>query len=144
MKIDTTFGTKTRWLIVDDDAGVLMLLSAFVARLTNDDIACFSSPHEAVIAVAEAPDKYQYVITDLEMPGLDRIQLCRRLRAISPRIKVLLATGSRLLTRAEAAQNGFCGLLPKPFSMENIKNVLSAAGLDNAARPDYSRVLTPA
>jgi CheY-like chemotaxis protein len=142
MKIDTTIGAKTRWMIVDDDAGVLMLLSAFVAQLTNAEIGCFSSPHEAVTAFAEAPEKFQFVITDLEMPGLDGIQLCRRLRAISPKIKVLLATGSRLLTNAEAVQNGFCGLVQKPLRGAAMKQALAAAGIGAAARANFSSVLT--
>ena len=144
MKIDHTFGAKTRWMIVDDDAGVLMLLSAFIAQLTNAEIGCFSSAHEAEAAFAEAPEKYQFVITDLEMPTMDGIQLCRRLRKISPRVKVLLSTGSRLLTNAEAVQNGFCGLLQKPFRVPAMKSVLAAAGIDSTARGNFSGVLTSA
>jgi CheY-like chemotaxis protein len=110
----------------------------------NADIDCFSSPREAVTAFAEAPDKFQFVITDLEMPGLDGIQLCRQLRAMSPGLKVLLTTGSHLLTNAEAVQNGFCGLLPKPFRPTAIKNALLTAGLDIIRRGEFSRFLTPA
>ena len=131
-------------MIVDDDAGVLMLFSAFIAQLTNAEIGCFSSAHEAEAAFAEAPEKYQFVITDLEMPTMDGIQLCRRLRKISPRVKVLLSTGSRLLTNAEAVQNGFCGLLQKPFRVPAMKSVLAAAGIDSTARGNFSGVLTSA
>ena len=98
MSIDTNLQasspTKARWMIVDDDADILYLLSHLAAQMTDAEIGCFSSPQEAVAAFAEAPDKFQFVITDLEMPGMDGIQLCRRLRAISPGIKVLLSTGS--------------------------------------------------
>ncbi len=144
MKIKNSFGTRTRWIIVDDDERVLLGLSALATQLTDAEIECFSSAHEAAAVFAEAPERYQFVITDLEMPSLDGIQLCRRLRAISPRIKVLLSTGSRLLTNAEAVQNGFCGLLQKPFRVEAMKNMLAAAGISLAARENVSDVLTPA
>jgi CheY-like chemotaxis protein len=148
MSIDTNLQasspTKARWMIVDDDADILYLLSHLAAQMTDAEIGCFSSPQEAVAAFAEAPDKFQFVITDLEMPGMDGIQLCRRLRAISPGVKILLSTGSQLLTTAEALQNGFCGLLPKPSFMATMKRVLVAAGMDSARRGNFSGVLTPA
>jgi CheY-like chemotaxis protein len=145
MKINYAFESGSRWLIVDDNENVLLLLSALAAQLTNAEIDCFSSPREAEAAFAQAPDKYQLVITDLEMPGVDGIQLCRRLRAISPAVKVLLTTGSRLLTGAEAVQNGFCGLLQKPFRVSVLKNLLAAAGVEAVERGNYfNHVLTPA
>jgi DNA-binding NtrC family response regulator len=144
MKSDSASGTKPRWMIVDDDAGVQVLLSTFVTQLTNAEIGCFSSPHEAVTAFAEAPEKFQFVITDLEMPGLDGIQVCHRLHAISPKTKILLATGSQLLTSAEAVQKGFCGMLQKPFRVDVMKKVLTAAGMETASPENIPGVFTPA
>jgi CheY-like chemotaxis protein len=142
MKSDRAAGAKMIWMIVDDNAGVRALLSAFAVQLTNAEIRCFSSPQEAVTGFAEAPETFQLVITDLEMPGLDGLQVCRRLWAISPGIKVLLTTGSRLLTRAEALQKGFCGLLPKPLRVDAMKKALLAAGMDVAGRENATGVLT--
>jgi DNA-binding NtrC family response regulator len=146
MKNEITFETetKTRWMIVDDDAAVLTQLSAFVAQLMGAEIVCFRSAKAALMAFAEAPEKFQFVITDLEMPGLDGINFCRRLRAISPGVKVLLSTGSRILTTAEAVQIGFCGLLIKPFPAAAIKKALVVAGIFNSAREKFSGVLMPA
>jgi CheY-like chemotaxis protein len=143
MKNDSASGTKPRWMIVDDDAGVQGLLSTFVTQLTNAEIGCFSSPHEAVTAFAEAPEKFQFVITDLEMPGMDGIQVCRRLRAISPKIKIILTSGSRLLTSAEAVQRGFSGMLEKPFRVDVMKKVLTVAGIEIVSRENVPGVLTP-
>lgn len=144
MNINLNFESSGRWIIVDDNESVLVLLSALAAQLTNAEIDCFNSAREAEAAFAQAPDKYELVITDLEMPGMDGIQLCRRLRAISPDVKVLLSTGSRLLTAAEAVQNGFGGLLQKPFRMSAMKNTLKTLGMKVAARGNYIGALTPA
>jgi len=119
------------------------LLSTSVTQLANAEIGCFSSPFEAVTAFAEAPEKFELVITDLEMPGMDGIQVCRRLRAISPKIKILLTTGSRLLTSAEAVQRGFCGMLQKPFRVDVMEKVLAAAGIEIGRRETVPGVLTP-
>ena len=63
-----------------------------------------------------APGAFDFVITDLEMPGLDGIELGRQLRAFSPTTKILLATGSGILTATEAVERGFCGLLGENHS----------------------------
>jgi CheY-like chemotaxis protein len=146
MKNETTFEieTKPRWMIVDDDESVLMLLAELAAQLTEVEIICFNSPNEALTAFADAPEKFQFVITDLEMPGMDGIHFCRRLHAILPGVKVLLSTGSRILTSAEAAQKGFCGLLFKPFPMAAMKKALAVAGIFNSARENFSSTLMPA
>lgn len=116
-------------MIVDDNADVLWLLSELAAQLTDAEIGCFSSPREALAVFGGAPEKFQFVITDLEMPDMDGIEFCRRLRALSPGIKVLLSSGSRILTNAEAVQNGFCGLLPKPFPLVAMRRELALAGV---------------
>ena len=131
-------------MIVDDDAAVLSQLSALAAQLTDAKIVCFSSPKGALTAFADAPEKFQFVITDLEMPGLDGINFCRRLQAISPGVKVLLSTGSRILTNAEALQIGFCGLLFKPFPAAAMKKALAVAGILNSACERFSNALMPA
>ena len=69
------------------------------------------------------------VVTDLEMPDMSGIELHSRLRQLSPSLKVLLSTGSDILTATEAAQRGFCGLLRKPFSIPSLINILRQVGL---------------
>jgi CheY-like chemotaxis protein len=143
MKSDRASGDKMIWMIVDDDAGVRALLSAFAAPLTNAEVCGFSSPQEAMTAFAAMPECFQLVITDLEMPGMDGVQFCSRLRAMSSEIKVLLATGSQLLNPAAAMQKGFCGLLQKPFRRDALKTALAAAGIEAVVRDNASGVLTP-
>ena len=122
-----------RWMIVDDAPDILLVLSDLAAGLTDAKIDCFSSPQEALAAFTAAPEQFQFVITDLEMPGVSGLEFCRRLHEVSPNIKVLLSTASRILTGAEAKQNGFCGLLYKPFLMAAMENALIAAGVLNSS-----------
>jgi len=124
-------GTESpkRWMIVDDDADILLMLADLAAGLTTAKVDCFRSPREALTAFTAAPEQFQFIITDLEMPGMNGIEFCRCLRAVSPAVKVLLSTGSRALTGAEALQKGFCGLLYKPFPLAAIENALMSAGV---------------
>jgi DNA-binding NtrC family response regulator len=134
---------RRRWMIVDDDENILWLIRKFVARTSDADIECFLSPHEALAAFKAAPESFELVITDLEMPGMDGIELGRQLHALSPTTKIRLATGSGILTATEAVERGFCGLLCKPFPFAVLKNALEFAGVieprkTNAREPIFA------
>ena len=125
----TSRAARRRWMIVDDDENILSLIYKFAARTSDADIECFLSPHEALAAFAAAPGSFELVISDLEMPGLDGIELGRQLHALSPTTKILLATGNGILTATEAVERGFCGLLCKPFLFAALENALEFAGV---------------
>lgn len=116
-------------MVVDDNQDILMLIRDIVARFSDVDIECFNSPQDALAAFEAEPEAFDFVITDLEMPGMSGIELSRRLRALSPSLRILLSTGSELLSDEEAAQKGFCGLLRKPFPLAALQNALEPATL---------------
>ena len=120
---------RPRWIIVDDDKDILSLLPAMIARCVEVDIQCFRSPHAALAWFEAAPGAIDFVITDLQMLGLGGIELGDRLRKLSPSLKILITTGSEMLTDEAAAQKGFCGLLRKPFQFASLRRVLAAAGI---------------
>jgi CheY-like chemotaxis protein len=124
--------SKKTWLLVDDTSEVLSLMSALLANLTDAEIECFGSPTEALAAFANAPGKYELVITDYEMPGLDGVELCRRMRALVPTQKILLATGSGFFTDTAARHAGFTGLLNKPFSITKLTQALAGTNIEVA------------
>jgi CheY-like chemotaxis protein len=143
----TECASRTRWMIVDDNEDILSLMQAIAARLGEAAIECFNSPKAALAAFRAAPEKFSLVITDLEMPGMSGIELCRELHEVSPAQKILLTTGSEILTDGEAAEKGFCGLLHKPFPFASLQRALGAAGvLEMAAQnnPEKFAALTMA
>ncbi|MEI7533005.1 MAG: response regulator [Verrucomicrobiae bacterium] len=126
-----SFSKKT-WLLVDDTSEVLSLMSALLSNLTDAKIECFGSPADALAAFANAPGKYELVITDYEMPGLDGLELCRLMKALVPTQKILLATGSGFFTEAAAQHVGFTGLLNKPFSIAKLLEALAGKNVEVA------------
>lgn len=115
-----------RWLLVDDNLEILSLMQETVAQLFGVEAAAHHSPCEALAAFQAAPEEFQIIITDLEMPVMDGFELCHRLLAIAPAAKVFLATGSHFVTRGEARARGFCGLLTKPFSPLTLQHEIAA------------------
>lgn len=122
----TKTAARPRWMIVDDNEEILMLMRDIAARFGDAEIDCFNSPHHALAAFEAAPEHFELVITDFEMPGMNGVQLCHRLRAISSAVKILLATGSGLVSEEAAANEGFCGLLHKPFPFAVLHKILES------------------
>jgi DNA-binding NtrC family response regulator len=120
--------TRARWMIVDDNEDVLAVMREIMARFSDAEIVCFNSPQAALAAFQAAPENFQLVITDFEMPGMNGVELRRCIHAISPAVKILLATGSGVMSEEAVAREGFCGLLRKPFPFAALRRALEGAG----------------
>ena len=119
-----------RWMVVDDNRDLLAMMTATLIQLHGGPVDCFDSPQAALNAFTAEPSKYEMVLTDYEMPGLDGIALCKRLRELAPALKVFLATGSGFFTEAAAQHAGFQALLNIPFPLSKLCETLVAAGLE--------------
>jgi len=124
--------TGARWMVVDDDTAALDTVARLLAVVGGAEISSFPSPWQALDALAAAPEKFHLVVTDFEMPGMNGIDFRRQVRAVSPSTKVLLTTGSGLFTHESARENGFCGLLCKPFSVGALKETLATVAVANS------------
>ncbi len=104
-----------RILIVEDDVDISHLLEinlndiAFQVDIANNGIDGLNraSNHD-----------YQLIVLDLMLPGMDGLELCRRLRAQSIHIPVLMLTArSSELDRVLGLELGADDYLTKPFSV---------------------------
>jgi DNA-binding NtrC family response regulator len=117
--------TGARWMVVDNDTDALETVTQLLAAVSDAEICAFPSPWQALDAFAAAPDSFRLVVTDFDMPGMNGVDFRRHLQAMSPSAKVLLTTGGGMFTEESARQNGFCGLLCKPFSIGTLKQTLA-------------------
>jgi DNA-binding NtrC family response regulator len=115
-----------RWMVVDDDTEALSTVTQLLAAVSDAEICSFPSPWQALDAFTAAPESFDLIVTDFEMPGMNGVDLRRHVQALSPSAKVLLATGSGRFTDESVRQIGFCGLLCKPFSIGALKQTLSS------------------
>jgi response regulator RpfG family c-di-GMP phosphodiesterase len=102
-------------LLVDDDAGLRELLrTTFEGFEVDVDEAADAAQASARIA-EHRPD---VIVLDVMMPGVDGLELCRRLKADpeTREIGVVLLTGSEGGTRVAADSAGADAFLAKPFS----------------------------
>jgi CheY-like chemotaxis protein len=126
----TVKASPPHWIIVDDHEERLSLIRAVAARFAGMvEIQCFNVPQDAVAAYQAEPEKYEFIVTDLEMPGVNDHVLRRRLRAFSPLLKVLYSIVGEIFSDEEAAQKGFCEMPRKSFPFAMLQPVLAPATL---------------
>jgi two-component system sensor histidine kinase/response regulator len=71
---------------------------------------------------------YDVVVTDLKMPGIGGMEVLKTLRAERPEITVIVFTGyANVETAREALRNGAFDYIPKPFTPDEIKDVVRNA-----------------
>jgi two-component system response regulator MprA len=107
-----------RLLVVDDDPSVREAL-ALVLDLNGFEVATAGDGREAIRTLtSDAPDA---VILDVLMPGLDGLEVCRRMRATGDRTPVLMLTArTEVSERVAGLEAGADDYLAKPFAREEL------------------------
>jgi len=108
----------TRVLIVDDEPAVRAALDRAL-RLDGYDVALAADGHEALDRVAEV--RHDAIVLDVAMPGLDGLQVCRRLRDAGDRTPVLMLTARDAIDdRVAGLDAGADDYLVKPFALREL------------------------
>ena len=110
--------SKGKILLVDDDPGLLRLLSIRL-RAEGFDVEAVDSAHKALASVNRfGPD---LVITDLRMDKMDGIGLLKELQTRSPGLRVIIITAHGTIPDAvTATQHGAFGFLTKPIDKDEL------------------------
>jgi PAS domain S-box-containing protein len=138
-----------RVLYIDDDE----VMRTLVGRLLERDgchVVLEESPRSAVQAFLSAPDTYDVVVSDFNMPGQSGLDVLRALLAARPGLPTILTSGDvspELECRAK--QLGVVKVLEKQFTLEHLGPTIAEAvsavrrGQTNiaAARPRASDAL---
>jgi DNA-binding NtrC family response regulator len=130
--------TPPKWMLVDDNEDILVFAGLAIKHVCGVELACFSSAPAALEAFAAAPESFKLVITDFNMPEMDGFELRRRIHAIAPAARVLLLTGSESVSAEIAAEQGFCGLLFKPFSLDALRGLLERRGVPSQSNTVFA------
>jgi two-component system chemotaxis response regulator CheY len=111
-------------LVVDDSASIRQLVS-FTIKDAGYDVLVAENGKDALGKLSN--EKVDMVITDLNMPEMDGIELIKKLRA-TPDYKfapiVMLTTESEESKKQEGRQAGASGWIVKPFSPEELLGVV--------------------
>jgi len=117
--------TKGKILLVDDDPGLLRLLSIRL-RAEGYEVEAVESAHNALATLHRfSPD---LVITDLRMDKMDGIGLLKELQTRSPGLRVVIITAHGTIPDAvTATQHGAFGFLTKPIDKDELLSLVERA-----------------
>ncbi len=124
-----------RILIVDDEPNLRHTVGYNLQREGYEVIQ--AADGEAALAAAESqpPD---LVVLDLMLPGIDGLEVCRRLRQRSTVPILMLTARDTEIDRVVGLEVGADDYLPKPFSMREllarVRAILRRAELDRVAQ----------
>jgi len=119
--------TRSRILVVDDER---MIRWSIQQTLSKDGhaVAAVETGEEAVAqATDEMPD---LVFLDITLPGIDGLEVLRRLKALDPSVAVVMVTATEdLKTAVEAMRLGAYDYVSKPFDLDRLR-VIAQNALD--------------
>jgi FixJ family two-component response regulator len=122
---DTSLSKAPLIAIVDDDDSFRRATTSFVRSL-GYMAAAFASA-EAFLQSDRVGDT-DCLITDVQMPGMDGIELQSRLIAQGHRLPVIFITAfPEMKARGQALAAGAAGFLDKPFSDQSLITCLNEA-----------------
>lgn len=113
-------------LLVDDEAAVRTTTRRLLER-NGWRVIEASNGDEAFALFLTHRDKLSVVLTDVRMPGVDGVDLVRRVRNVTPEFPVLFFSGYDELDQIGAADVANVPLIAKPFSVSDLLNGLRQA-----------------
>jgi two-component system, cell cycle response regulator CpdR len=116
-----------RILLADDDAAARNLVQRALAG-DGHVVTCTQDGAEALEQLQSAPERFDMLIADVQMPGIDGIALAERSLALLPKLRVILMSGfADELDRAEHLKAKVARVVAKPITLEGIRAAVKAA-----------------
>jgi two-component system KDP operon response regulator KdpE len=127
-----TTAEKSRVLVVDDEPQITRVLrtvltsQGYQVRVAGEGETALSNFTEW---------RPELVITDLYMPRMDGVELCRRIRALSTVPIIVLSVKGEERTKVEALDSGADDYVTKPFGIDEllarVRAALRRSGVDS-------------
>jgi len=122
-------------LVAEDNEINALLARALLTRMGHRPTIAANGEAavESWLAARAAGSRYDFVLMDLQMPGIDGFEAARRIRAAeaetgdAPTRMVALTANARTEDRRSILDAGLDGLLLKPLDRERLRDILDTA-----------------
>ncbi len=122
MKADTD---AIKVLVIDDETGIREGSTRILSRM-GCTVSGAANGEEGLNVLAQK--RIHIVLLDLKMPGMDGMEVLRRIQADQPDILVIVITGfATVETAIEAMKQGAYDFIPKPFEPDQLRIVINRA-----------------
>ena len=109
--------------MVDDEPAVRKVMRALLEQ-AGHHVLLAADGSEAIEIYDRDTERIDAVLTDLSMPGMDGMQIARKLRERNPRLPILLASGFSDDRLVNADVIGPVHFIPKPFAADQLLALL--------------------
>jgi len=117
-------------LVVDDDDGLAEIVAA-ILRIEGFEVRTADNGVHGFAAYFRDPT--DWVVTDIQMPELDGLEMMQCIRTINPRVKTVYMSGEvekyQAVLNREAAKFAV-RILAKPFSRSSLVEKIACRALD--------------
>ncbi|WP_413282866.1 CHASE domain-containing protein [Vibrio sp. MA40-2] len=124
--VDAKWLPDMQILVVDDHAINLMVISNILEK-NGAHVQKASSGEEALSILEQAPNEFDAVLMDIQMPGIDGLETTRRIRNNLGLISlpvIALTAGALVEERNRAFEAGMNDFITKPITPSEVINVL--------------------
>jgi DNA-binding response OmpR family regulator len=133
-------------LVVDDEKNIRLTLSQALETL-GMPVQTAGDGEEALQKLQDSD--FSLVLLDLKLPGMDGLEVLRRIRESRPKTRVIMITAHGTIDYAvEAMKLGAVDFLRKPFSPGEIRRlvgqVLERQDQEGEGLPDYQTLINEA
>jgi DNA-binding NtrC family response regulator len=129
---------KAHLLIVDDESVVRDSLGRWFEE-EGYNVETASSAHEALRKLPR--QRWDLALLDIKMPGMDGIELHRKLREADPGIIVIIMTGyASVDTAVQALKHGAYDYIMKPFDPDDLERLVAKALEHRRTRDENQRL----
>jgi len=120
MKVPTA-----RILVIDDDPAVVDTLVTLLGEEGYGVSSAVTSDEGLKLFILSHPD---LVLLDIALPGMNGIEMLKRIRSVAPTARVVMVSGVTDPARArEALELGALAWVDKPFDLAYLKRVVAMA-----------------
>jgi excisionase family DNA binding protein len=111
---------KFNVLIVDDEQEIVDLMKTFLLRQGGYDVTTASDGISALLEVGRA--KPDLLILDIMIPGVDGIEVCRRIKADSNNRTIIIAVSGNAEHENDIIRAGADAFMVKPLDLERLQS----------------------
>lgn len=119
------FSMPSKLLLVDDEREFVQTLSERLLMRDMGSVVAYDGESALEVVREDEPD---VMILDLKMPGIDGIEVLRRVKSTQPDIEVIILTGhGSAADRETCLQLGAFAYLQKPVDVEELGKTIRSA-----------------
>ncbi|MFO7717441.1 MAG: PAS domain S-box protein [Desulfohalobium sp.] len=115
-----------RVLFVEDDEDQIATIPRVLEQL-GYTVQAESDATQALDAFRQAPEHFDVVITDFDMPEVNGLELAQQIRNLAPRTPVILVSGRETAVHALGRADNICKLVRKPYNRLSLSQAIREA-----------------